>query len=493
MLFFGDFLRQWGVEPIVYKVGRHKNAPEPYERGFPSPTNRRDLEELLVQYREMFLGPLKDHPEREALETALEKGIFSLEEALEHGLIDAVRFGDRVEAYLKDKEPVAYELPERPRTNEEIQEQKEAEEKAKEESGSKKKKKKKKRKKKKKKDSDASSEETEDDDSEILIDFDDYELARPSLIHWKPVRRKPLVGVVPVIGNIVDEAEGGLPSQDAGAVRDHVVEALEQAAMSRRVKAVVVFVDSRGGSGYASEAMWRAVKRVREQKPVVAFFADYAASGGYYVGCGAQHIVCAPTGVTGSIGVFGGKFLLRNVMKNLNIGVTIVGETEGTRLFSPFTEGKSGDVERVQEQMQLFYQRFLSRVGENRGMTLEQVHELAEGRVYLGTKALEIGLVDEVGTFGTAIKAALELADVPEADIALFRTQKRLSNLERLMDLRASMPKTLGQQASVLQESQQMWTMLQQGTPLLWHPPMQWEGKDWLEEGLALGSMLKHL
>lgn len=215
---------------------------------------------------------------------------------------------------------------------------------------------------------------------------------------------RPVVALVPLTGAIVPGETGrGLPAHAAVAL----LEALRE---QPRVRAVVLRIDSPGGSATASDDLWRAVRRLDERKPVVASLGTVAASGGYYAAVGARRIVAHASTLTGSIGIFGGKFHLRPALERL--GVTVEGPAFGARagLYDP-DRGWSDDERRaVRDSLERFYRVFLERVAEGRRMELFEVERLAQGRVYTGRQAHGLRLVDRLGGVDVALEEARSLA-----------------------------------------------------------------------------------
>ncbi|OYW88497.1 MAG: hypothetical protein B7Z22_02275, partial [Hyphomonas sp. 32-62-5] len=230
--------------------------------------------------------------------------------------------------------------------------------------------------------------------------------------------KAPLIAVIGGEGAIVTGgATSNSPFADPPAfASDVVARAILDAAEDEDVKAIVFRVDSPGGSPTASDQIWRAVERAQEAgKPVVVSMGSLAASGGYYVSTGADAILANRATLTGSIGIFGGKLALDGTFNKIGVTfdtVTVGGDFASAWGTAPFTETQEAE---VKASLKRGYDRFLAHVGEGRGMTYDQVHEVARGRVWTGEAAKEQGLVDELGTFMDAIEKAKELAGI-EAD-----------------------------------------------------------------------------
>ena len=235
------------------------------------------------------------------------------------------------------------------------------------------------------------------------------------------LRGKPTVAVVSVVGPIVSGRGGPnvLPLAGNSAGGDTIAAGIRAAVADDDVTAIVVRVDSPGGSVTGSETIWREVARAREAgKPVVASMGAVAASGGYYVSMAADAIVANPGTFTGSIGVVTGKLIARDLKERLGVGsdgVRTNANADAWSINEPFTEEQHAQVE---AEADLFYDDFVARVAEGRGMTVEAVDAVARGRVWTGADALEHGLVDELGGLRTAISRAKVLAGLDaDADV----------------------------------------------------------------------------
>jgi protease-4 len=198
------------------------------------------------------------------------------------------------------------------------------------------------------------------------------------------------------------------------------VDWLRRVRMDSSIRAVVVRIDSPGGSAVASEVIWRELKLTRDVKPLVVSMGDVAASGGYYIAAPAQQIVAQPGTITGSIGVVTGKFVLDGLAAELGVGVASVTDGQAAGLYSPFSRFSEIERERVEHQMQTTYDLFLSRVAEGRNLSTAEVHALGQGRVWTGEQARERGLVDELGGLDTAIRLAKQYAKIdPDREVTL--------------------------------------------------------------------------
>jgi protease IV len=247
----------------------------------------------------------------------------------------------------------------------------------------------------------------------------------------RPWGMQPSIGVLVVDDQIVDGDSVDVPfigiHMSGG---ETLVDELDAMAADPNIRAIVLRVDSPGGAALASDKIWRAVRRARERKPVVASMGAVAASGGYYVACAANEIWADPSTLTGSIGIFYGKVDVVGLAGMLGIGIENFarGKRAGAEsIFRPFTDEERAA---LADAMRTYYRLFLARVAEGRGMKVEAVDALGRGRVYSGDAAQRVGLVDRLGGFASALMRARELAGLgPDAPIDV-RPPRR----DRLLD-----------------------------------------------------------
>ncbi len=238
---------------------------------------------------------------------------------------------------------------------------------------------------------------------------------RPAMPGRKP---KSTIAIVTVAGPIVSGRGGSrLPFGSSNAGGDTIAAGLREAAADDAVSAIVLRVDSPGGSVSASETIWREVAQARKRgKPVVASMGAVAASGGYYVSMGADAIVANPGTITGSIGVLAGKLVARDLKDRLGVGSDSVrtnANADAWSINAPFTPEQHAQVE---AEADLFYKDFVQRVAEGRNLSFDAVDAVARGRVWTGADALEHGLVDELGGLRTAVRRAKVLAGLDQDD-----------------------------------------------------------------------------
>jgi protease-4 len=238
-------------------------------------------------------------------------------------------------------------------------------------------------------------------------------LARSSAPLFVPFVLPRVVAVVPVVGTI---GEVGPPG---GASRDQLVPTLRRLAGDARVGAVVLYVDSPGGSALASERIHREVERLGAHKPVVACFGEVAASGGYYIAAAAHAIVARPQTITGSIGVVSARLVATELLSAVGLRTEVVKKSPSADYLANPRAGTPEERAILERSIQAFYDRFLDVVGKGRHMTRDAVHELARGRVWSGADAHRHGLVDRLGGLREALEDARTRAGAPRLEPAL--------------------------------------------------------------------------
>ena len=265
----------------------------------------------------------------------------------------------------------------------------------------------------------------EDEDDVNLVKIDKY---FHSYQYNNETRNR--IAVIVASGEIVT-GEG--EPNNIGA--DRFVKAIRRAREDNNVKAIVLRVNSPGGSALASDAIWRELVLTKQEKPVIASMSDLAASGGYYISMACDTIVANPTTITGSIGVFGLFFNVQDFL-NEKLGITTDAVKTGQyadifSLVRPLT-----DYERsiIQNNVEDVYETFVSKAAEGRNMTEEAIKKIAEGRVWSGIQAEEIGLVDLIGNFEDALSIASDKAGLEEGDYKLRFYPAPKTFFERLME-----------------------------------------------------------
>ena len=360
IMFYKDVMEKIGVKMQVFKVGTYKSAVEPFICTEMSPANREQVTSYLFS---IWTNMLKDVAASRNMEmgklNSLADSLTMISEAsvaLNGGLVDKLCYMDKVKAILRDKSGL----------------------------------------------------EDEDDD---LVFASVADVAKSETLGEKVDEQ---VAVYYAYGEIVQSQGTGLGiSQEHQIVGEKMIKDLQDLREDDDVKAVVIRVNSPGGSAFASEQIWREVCLLKEKKPVVVSMGGMAASGGYYISCAANRIFAEPTTLTGSIGIFGMIPDMSELMtEKIGLKFDVVKTNEmsdiGT-MARPFNEAESAQ---MQKMINRGYDLFTKRVADGRGMAQDSVKLIAEGRVWTGEQGLNIGLVDELGNLDDAVAHAAELAKV---------------------------------------------------------------------------------
>lgn len=224
---------------------------------------------------------------------------------------------------------------------------------------------------------------------------------------------RPRIALIYAVGTIMPGESDDGPFGGGGFTgSETVIRALRKAREDDAIKAVVLRVDSPGGSATASDQIWHELRRTAEKKPVIASMGDYAASGGYYVAMGAHAIVAQPNTVTGSIGVFSGKFNLQALYEKIGLRTEVLRRGPHADIYSSTRPWDAEERARVRRSMEAFYAEFVSKAAEGRKKTPVQIDAVAQGRVWSGRAALEVGLVDELGGLDQALDLARDRARI---------------------------------------------------------------------------------
>jgi protease-4 len=365
--FFKEMLDKAGIRVQVFYAGDFKGATEPYRLTGLSEQNRRQIREYLEPVFQHFLADISTDrgvPAEALRRLADSLAIRNAKDALEHGLVDRIAYRDEVLQDLRTLQGIP---------------------------------------------------EKENLRTTSIADY--FSNIRKSRIG----EGKERIAVVYAEGNIVDGAGGKGNIADGQYVR-----LLSQLRRDEKIKAVVLRVNSPGGSAMASENIAREISLLRESgKPVVASMGDYAASGGYYISCLANRIVATPNTLTGSIGVFS---LIPNIAELMEDKLGVHWDTVKTAAnstgISPFFDLSATEESLMQQSTLEVYDIFLRRVSEGRGLSVDSVHAVAQGRVWTGERAVSLGLVDTLGDLQVAVDLAAELAGVSAYRLQQYPIQK---------------------------------------------------------------------
>jgi protease-4 len=262
------------------------------------------------------------------------------------------------------------------------------------------------------------------------IDEDD-KLPLLSLEDMKNVKRNVpksmsgnIVAVYYAVGEISDAASN--ITSDEGIVGNKVIRDLRKLKEDKDIKAVVLRVNSPGGSAFASEQIWKAVSELKKEKPVIVSMGDYAASGGYYISCVADSIVAEPTTLTGSIGIFGMFPNTKGLTDKVGLSFDVAKTNKYSDVGVTTRPMNDGEKAMLQSYIEQGYDLFVTRCADGRGMAKEEIEKIAQGRVWSGTMAKEIGLVDEIGGIDKALEIAAKKAGVEEYTLKEYPEAKSM-------------------------------------------------------------------
>jgi protease-4 len=264
------------------------------------------------------------------------------------------------------------------------------------------------------------------------IELDDYSRVSPSSVG---ISTGPRIAVLYVTGTITSGRSGYDPTSGGFAGSETLIESIRRIRNDSSVRAIVVRIDSPGGSSVASDVIWRELVVTRDRRasvPMVVSMSDLAASGGYYIAAAAPTIVAEPGTLTGSIGILGGKMVIGGTLEKLGLGTGSVSNGRNAEMGSPFQRFTEEQRAKYEEQLQAFYDQFVEKVAQTRHMTPERVDSLGQGRVWTGQQAKQLGLVDALGGLDRAIALAKQSAKIPadrEVEIVTYPPRRTIYDL----------------------------------------------------------------
>lgn len=375
-------LQRFGVVADFVHVGAYKGAAEPFTHDAPSPQSREVLSQILDRRYQTMVEVISEDRRLAApkVQELIDVGVHPSEEARAAGLVDEVA---SFEALRERQVQAPWRLV------------------------------------------------AVDDDERVESPLEAMaELLR--FVGAQPSQRPshPRVALVYALGDIIDGSGDGLLGAREQIAAGTLVPALRVLAADDTVKAVVLRVDSGGGSAQASELLWAEVQALREKKPVIVSMSDVAASGGYYISCAATKIFAEPDTLTGSIGVVGGKLAFGRALEQLGVRTFPMGRGKRATMAASLGQWSAEERALVLRLMEQVYETFLARVAKGRGKSRGEVHAVAQGRVWTGAKAKELGLVDELGGLEEALAAARQLGEVPaSAELEVYPPEPTLRDL----------------------------------------------------------------
>ena len=396
VLFYKGLLEKLDIQADMLAMGKYKSGVEPYMRDGMSDAFRESMTALLDDLYAQLLDHIAENRDgitAEGVSNLVNRGPFTAEEAQQEQLVDALQYYDELLDTLKTASP----------------------------------------------------------DEDVQIVKPDYERKRKvpdmnsfaglmqlfSMLNPPQRARSTAENQIALIyanGPILPNIESFFASMPV-ITPETLKEAFEKARTDDSVQAVVLRIDSPGGSALASDLIWREVVITQREKPVVVSMGDVAASGGYYIAMAAETIVAHPSTLTGSIGVFGGKLNMKGFYNKIGLTKEIIAHGQNATLYSDYGGFTPTERERVEKMMKTIYKDFVSKAAAGRGKTYDEIDEIAQGRVWTGKQAKALGLVDELGGLDTALSIAKEQAgftDDDEVDLIVLPKQKPF--LEELLE-----------------------------------------------------------
>ncbi|MCA9062415.1 MAG: signal peptide peptidase SppA [Planctomycetaceae bacterium] len=406
VMFYRNLFELLDVKADMLRVGAFKSAAEPYTRTEMSDEFRLQMEELLDDHFDALVAKIAEGRKRspEEVEAAIDEGLLPASHAKELGLVDDIAYADQLVSLIQgDDESLDVRIREDYRKH------------------------------------------------KPNTELDLFTLMQLLAGPQQSGQTGPRIAVIRAEGMIVT---GSVPTGlfgEASISSDKFVPLITKLGKDDNVKAIVLRVDSPGGSALASDLIWRALEATG--KPIVASMGDTAASGGYYISMGADRIFADEGTLTGSIGVVGGKISFEGLMNKVGVTTTVIRRGQNAGILSVTSAFTDSERNAMQRMLDHIYQQFTTKAADGRGMEHGALEKLARGRVYTGRQAKELGLVDELGSLNDAIAHARKLAGDTEGKLDLDELPRPISPLEMLMGQRESVSPVPSVIAAVLPES----------------------------------------
>lgn len=389
--FLRELLEKLGLHADVVHVGQYKSYGEMFTQDDFTTPARANMTEIVDDIYAQLLGMISDSRglPREAVEKIVNSGPVGAKEAVAAKLVDRVAYADEVYRDLKKEGLKVTDRGDYMK-----------------ESG---------------------------DKSEDLNLFSLLAMSSGKASPQKSTKY-PEVAVVYAVGPIMPGSQEGLGLSGADEIyANDLIDVLDDMQKSDKVRAVILRVDSPGGSAFASDLIWRKVDDLRSKKPVVVSMGDVAASGGYYISMGANRIIAEPGTLTGSIGVVGGKLNLAGGLEKLGVHKVTIARGDFSQLYSETSNFSPRERELIEHMMKRTYDEFVDKATLGRKIPRDRMLEIAQGKVWMGSRAKEIGLVDDLGGLGKAIAETKKLIGLRQDErVSLVAYPKQLGMLDIL-------------------------------------------------------------
>ncbi len=358
-------LDKLGIEADFVTHGKYKDAPEIFTREHMSLATQEVVNAILDDFYQRYVKDISQNRgiPQDKVKELLDVGLFTLEEAFEAGLIDTMMYFNEFKDFLKQQ-------------------------------------------------------------NNHKTRFVSYSRYKKVPFEKLGVKAKETFALIYCIGDIVSGVGDNLP-EDGLIISQGMANTIHSAASNKNISAIILRIDSPGGSGIASDIVWREVVEARKEKPIIASFSDVAASGGYYIAMAADTIIAQPSSIVGSIGVYAGKFSFSKLYQKLGISKDEIPRGKNADLFSENSRFNSNQRKMMEDRIGRFYKEFVMKAAEGRGLTYNDIDRVAQGRVWTGLQSLQNGLIDSLGGLQEAIQIAKEMVGIAADDYVNIITYPR--------------------------------------------------------------------
>ena len=413
VIFYKGILDKFDIKADMFAIGNYKSAIEPYTRKNMSEAQRQAMTSILDNLHQQQVDMIaagREHINAERAIELINQGPFTANEAHEVGLVDSLSYYDQLITSLESNH---------------------------------------------------------DSKTEFIPNYGKKVVTQPDLgtftglmkfisMFTKPTTQSkknntPKIALIYATGPIMPN-HPQIPFGIGEGITPHrIIDALQTARKDESVRAIVIRIDSPGGSALASDLIWHEVKQTQEQKPTIVSMSDVAASGGYYISAAATEIVAQPGTITGSIGVLGGKLNLKGIYNKIGLTKDIITRGKNADIYSDYSDFSQSERKKIEKMLHKVYDDFVNKVAEGRQKTYDEIHQIAQGRVWTGQQAKALGLIDWLGGLDTALAIAKKHVSISHDEpIEIITLPKPKPLLEILMeDFEANLQVPLNRHISV--------------------------------------------